>query len=66
MHSEDAVTHDPGRHDHVKFDSLRGRCVSRYTPTRPEGVYLIYTPPIEQSDWLECYNHGTISLVPWL
>ena len=23
------------------------------------GVYLIYTPPIEQSDWLECYNHGT-------
>ena len=23
------------------------------------GVFLICTPPIEQSDWLECYNHGT-------
>ena len=20
---------------------------------------MIYTPPIEQSDWSECYNHGT-------
>ena len=28
------------------------------------GVYLIYTPPIEQSDWLECYNHGTRSYHP--
>ena len=33
------------------------------------GVYLIYTPPIEQSDWLECYNHGTIinpSFLPFI
>ena len=20
---------------------------------------MIYTPPIQQSDWSECYNHGT-------
>ena len=23
------------------------------------GVFVIYTPPIEWSDWSECYNHGT-------
>ena len=22
---------------------------------------MIYIPPIEQSDWSECYNHGTNS-----
>ena len=42
----------PGRHDHVKFHSLRGRCISD----------ILHTPPIEQSDWLECYNHGTSEL----
>ena len=39
----------PSRHDHVKFHSLRGRCL----------LNLIQTPPINQSDWSECYNHGT-------
>ena len=23
---------------------------------------MIYTPPIQQSDWSECYNHGTIKI----
>ena len=23
------------------------------------GEQLIQPPPVEQSDWLECYNHGT-------
>ena len=24
------------------------------------GEYHIYTPPMEQSDWSECHNYGTI------
>ena len=27
------------------------------------GVYYIYTPPIQRSDWSECYNHGTIFVI---
>jgi hypothetical protein len=35
-----------------------------YSPTRNLYAYKrcisdVYTPPIEQSDWSECYNHGT-------
>ena len=25
-------------------------------------VQVIYTPPMLQSDWPECYNHGTIAV----
>ena len=24
---------------------------------------MIYQPPLEQSDWSECYNHGRIEVV---
>ena len=32
----------------------------KYTPNK-RGVQVIYTPPIERSDWSECYNYGTRS-----
>ena len=29
------------------------------------SVYVMYTPPMLQSDWPECYNHGTSNLESW-
>ena len=53
---------------HNKDNSLRGRCINIYTPTRfsytpTRGLQVIYTLPIEQSHWSEFTSHGT-SLVP--
>ena len=49
---------------HNTDNSLRGRCINIYTPTRftytpTRGLQVIYTPPIEQSDWSEVTSHGT-------
>ena len=56
---------------HNKDNSLRDRCINNlvgviniYTPTRftytpTRGLQVIYTPPIEQSDWSEFTSHGT-------
>ena len=42
---------------YYRTDGLEhGQLCSKYTL---HGFTLIYTPPIEQSHWLVCYNHST-------
>ena len=60
MHSEDAVSILAG----MIMQNFIASEVGVYLDIHLQGgVYLICTPPIEQSDWLECYNHGTNNIV---
>ena len=60
MHSEDAVTILAGT---IMLNFIASEVGVHLDIHLQGGVYMIYTPPIEQSDWLECYNHGTIIFV---
>ena len=59
MHSEDAVTILAGM---IMYNFIASEVGVYLDIHLRGGVYLVYTPHIEQFDRLECYNHGTSTL----